>query len=155
MKLWNKKGFFGMSPIQVMTIIFMFIIGLMVVGPVAQELRNMVCYNNTNGSMISDAPSTILLQEPEGQTDSFGGAGSNRFGGYDNKVTHKSFTEKIASTSIIKTDKSILNPDCVELDKTTTFFVDNFIWIYLLCFGLILITSNRMFSSYGSADYDL
>ena len=86
------------------------LIGVSLIGPIAQELNN---YSNciiTNES--SFIPTTSSTEQPKGSTDSFGGGGATHFGGYDNQVKHNAFVDALASTSIVKTDKSFLNPDC-------------------------------------------
>ena len=88
------------------------LIGVSLMGPIAQELNNALDCNST----LND--SLLMAGIPEGSTDSFGGAGSTHFGGYTGEVEHKTFTETIASTSMYKTNKSVLNPECINLDGT-------------------------------------
>jgi hypothetical protein len=136
MNITNKAGqMFGVTNILFIAVIM--IVGFCMVGPIAQELKNVVCISNE--SIVGDA--SLLFGSPEGSTDSFGGAGANRFGGYDGKVTHNSFLDAVASTSMVKTDKSILNPNCAQLSSGVLFMIDNFTVIFVifnLIFGLIV-----------------
>ena len=101
------------------------------IGPIAQEINNVA---NCQSSNISIGGDVIELgsEQPKGATDSFGGGGSTHFGGYDNKVQHNSFVDTLASTSIVKTNKSILNPDCIALEGTMLFIINNFTMICII-----------------------
>ena len=84
------------------------LVGVSLMGPIAQEINNAADCMDSNLSMMINAP--------EGSTDSFGGAGSsNHFGGYTGEVKHNGFVDAIASTSMVKSNKSILNPDCTPM----------------------------------------
>ena len=83
------------------------LVGVSLMGPIAQEINNAADCMDSNLSIVSGTP--------EGSTDSFGGAGSNHFGGYDNTVKHNGFVDAIASTSLVKSNKSLLNPDCTPM----------------------------------------
>ena len=85
------------------------LVGASLMGPIAQEI------NNAADCMDSNLSIALASGSPEGSTDSFGGAGSNHFGGYDGKVKHNTFIDAVASTSVVKTNKSILNPDCTPM----------------------------------------
>lgn len=88
------------------------LIGVSLIGPIAQEI------NNAADCMDSNLSIAIASGSPEGSTDSFGGAGSsNHFGGYTGEVKHNRFVEAIASTSMVKSNKSLLNPDCTPVPE--------------------------------------
>lgn len=140
----NKKAFSPLSFMNFMVMGLVIIIGMSIIGPVAQELKNAACSSNESIPFLLTvpAPSTDISSiPPEGTTDSFGGAGSNRFGGYDGKVKHSSFLDAVASTSIVKTDKSVLNPDCAQLDPMMLFIIDNFTIIFI---SLLLLSGFGM-----------
>lgn len=101
--LSNKKGMIG----NLIGGFIVILIGVSLMGPIAQEMSNIV---NCNSTLLN-----ISTGDPQGSTDSFGGGGSNHFGGYDNTIAHKTFLQSVADTSLIKSDKSILNPDCEVL----------------------------------------
>jgi len=103
----NKKGMLG----NLIGGFIVILVGFSLMGPIAQELNNVIDCNGSimiNGSLL---PTGI----PDGATDSFGGGGSNHFGGYDGTVKHSKFMDAVASTSILKTNESIFNPDCVPI----------------------------------------
>jgi hypothetical protein len=136
MNITNKAGqVFGL--VNLITIFIVTMVGLSVMGPVAQEIKNMGCYSNST-SLFNNFVLEDTNKSPEGSTDSFGGGGNNRFGGYDNKVTHDPFINAIASTSMVKTDKSVLNPDCQQLSPSILFMIDNFTIIFIL-FNIIFV----------------
>lgn len=142
----NKRGqSFGLMNFFVLGMIL--IIGFSVVGPVDQELKNVNCFDNSTSFLLQLNPN-ISYSEPEGYTNSFGGAGSNRFGGYNNKVTHDPFLNTIAKTSMIKTNESLMNPNCVPLDSITLFFLDNFTIIFISITVIFVLLVNPMFRSY-------
>ena len=98
----NKRGMLG----NIMGGFIVIMVGFSLMGPITQEINNaMYC----NGSSMNIS---LLVGAPTGETDSFGGGGAAQFGGYDGVVKHSSFRDKIASTSFIKTNESMLNPDC-------------------------------------------
>jgi hypothetical protein len=105
----NHKGMLG----NLLGGFIVILIGVSLLGPIAQELNNVA---NCNSTLLDTNLSSL---SPEGSTDSFGGGGANRFGGYDGEVKHKTFLQSVADTSLIKTDKSILNPDCVPIVEGT------------------------------------
>ena len=96
----NKKGMLG----NLMGGFIVVMVGFSMMGPLAQELNNAMYCNGTNSSMV--------IGDPIGETDSFGGGGSAHFGGYDGTVKHNGFIDAVASTSFIKTNESIINPNC-------------------------------------------
>jgi len=110
----NHKGMLG----NLIGGFIVVLVGVSLIGPIAQELANAT--NCMDGSLNLSNNESIFLGTPEGFTDSFGGGGSNRFGGYDGEVKHKSFTETLAKTSIYKTEKSFFNPDCTPLPEGST-----------------------------------
>jgi hypothetical protein len=120
------------------------LIGVSLIGPIAQELANAADCMDGN---INIEGNLSTSEAPKGETDSFGGAGSTQFGGYDNKVKHKSFTESIAATSLYKTDKSILNPDCTPMPegswgRTILTIVPAFFALAILGIGLGVLYSS-------------
>ena len=96
----DKRGMLG----NLMGGFIVVLVGVSLMGPIAQELNNAMYCNGTNNSMI--------IGVPIGETDSFGGGGSAHFGGYDGTVKHNGFIDAVASTSFIKTNESIINPNC-------------------------------------------
>ena len=104
----SKKGMLG----NLVGGFIVILIGSSLIGPIAQELNNaMSCNYILNNSMQINGV-------PEGSTNSFGGGGSNHFGGYDGQVQHKTFLQDVAGTSLYKTNSSFLNPDCIDLTGT-------------------------------------
>ena len=99
----NKKGMLG----NIIGGFIVIMIGFSLMGPIAQELNNALDCNGTSMN--------ISIGIPDGATDSFGGGGSAHFGGYDGTVKHNKFVDAIASTSLLKTNESVLNPDCVPI----------------------------------------
>ena len=106
----SKKGMIGNLIGGFVTIL----VGVSLIGPIAQEINNVANCQASNFSIGS-----LSTESPEGITNSFGGGGANHFGGYDGEVKHNSFTETLASTSIVKTNKSFINPDCIPLEEGT------------------------------------
>lgn len=108
------------------------LIGIILVGTISQEINNVFNCNSTNQT----------YEQPTGATDSFGGGGSEHFGGYDGTVNHKPFLSNLAP---IKTDKSLLNPDCTPLRgnaKTLLSLVPIFFAIAVLLVGVAITYSN-------------
>ena len=85
------------------------LVGASLLGPIAQEINNFTTCQESNLTILASGI-------PDGATGSFGGAGSNHFGGYTGEVKHNVFIDAVASTSIVKSNKSILNPDCVPIE---------------------------------------
>lgn len=129
----SKKGMLG----NLIGGFIVILIGVSLIGPIAQEINNAADCMESNNSLI-----------PEGSTDSFGGAGSsNHFGGYDNTVKHNGFVDAIASTSLVKSNKSLLNPDCIPLEagswgRTMMQIVPAFFALAVLAAGLALAYSS-------------
>ena len=101
----SKKGMLG----NIIGGIMVVFIGIMIVPTISQEI-----YNATNCIVNQTGNETLALNAtPKGSTDSFGGAGGEtHFGGYDGEVVHKPF---LSDYAIVKTDKSVINPDCEEI----------------------------------------
>jgi hypothetical protein len=93
---------------------------------VAQEM-----YNATNCGLNQ---TNITMGEPLGETDSFGGGGAGQFGGYDGKV-HKPWG---GDMTLIKTDKSILNPNCEQLTQGGEVLIG----LTTLFFALAIVTTS-------------
>ena len=93
----NKKGMIA----KLISPIIMIIIGISLYGSISQEVYNAINCNYTNNN-----------SEYYGKTDSFGGGGSEHFGGYDGKVKTKPFASNLA---IIKTNSSVFNSDCKQI----------------------------------------
>lgn len=82
--------------------------------------------------------SNNITGQPIGETDSFGGAGSGQFGGYDGKV-HKSWTSEL---SLIKTNQSIINKNCEKITgqrKIILGLVPLFFILGVVFIGLVMI----------------
>ena len=77
----NKRGMLG----NLIGAFVMLMIGFTLYGTVSQVVDNSL--NCVNGQQIT-------IEQPIGQTNSFGGGGSGSFGGYDGQV-HKSWGSKI------------------------------------------------------------
>lgn len=104
----NKKGLLG-NLVGGFIIIF---VAICLFGTISQEIDNILNCNNTsfNSTNVSQ------YEKPIGTTDSFGGGGTKptgQFGGYDGKV-YKSWSSNLA---LIKTNQSIINPDCTTAPK--------------------------------------
>jgi hypothetical protein len=118
------------------------LVAVSLIGPIAQEVNNFATCANGNANVSSFIDVGSSTEQPKGSTDSFGGGGSNHFGGYDNTVKHNAFLDAVASTSMVKTDKSLLNPDCTPvtgasaslLQLVPAFFG---ISVLLVAFGII------------------
>ena len=109
-------------------------VGVSLMGPIAQELNNLATCQFDNSTLLN-----YSYSEPNGATDSFGGGGANHFGGYDGTVKHNGFMDTVASTSVIKTNQSLLNPDCVPMTgyaATMLKFVPVFFALAVLAMGL-------------------
>lgn len=102
----NKKGMLA----NLVGGIIVILIGVSLVPMISQEITNAISCN-------SSSQDTNLTSDYFGSTDSFGGGGSEHFGGYDGKVSHKPFLSNLA---IYKTDKSIINPNCRPLSESET-----------------------------------
>jgi hypothetical protein len=120
------------------------LVGLSLAGPIAQEINNAIdCQNSTLINVLVSG--NISTSQPQGSTGSFGGAGSNHFGGYTGEVKHNVFVDALASTSMVKSDKSLLNPECTPitgaaatlLSIVTIFFTIGIIGILAMALAMI------------------
>lgn len=96
------------------------LIGISLFGTISQEMHNVMnCIpsNITNGSQYY------------GETNSFGGGGSEHFGGYDGEVRTRNFMAELAP---YKTEKSILNPDCKKVTGATKTMLTILPWFFAL-----------------------
>ena len=130
----NKRGMIG----NLIGGFVAVLVGVSLMGPIAQEISNAADCMDSNLSIATSAP--------EGSTDSFGGAGSNHFGGYDNTVKHNGFVDAIASTSLVKSNKSLLNPDCTPMaegswGRTVLQIVPGFFALAVLVMGIAVAYS--------------
>lgn len=123
----KKKNKRGMLANLIGGFIIIFVV-ITLFGTISQEVENAF---NCNIS-INNSEET-----PIGETNSFGGGGSGQFGGYDGKV-HKSWT---SSLSIIKTNQSIINPNCEQLSELSQSFLKTIPFVFLV---LSLITGVGM-----------
>jgi len=144
----NKKGMLG----NLIGAFIVVMVGFSLMGPITQEINNAYYCNGT--SMNISLPEGA----PTGETDSFGGGGAAQFGGYDGVVKHSSFRDKIASTSFIKTNESILNPDCLAIvpgsaQDTIIKIVPGFFALALLVAGIGIMYSTLGRSGLIGNDY--
>ena len=99
---------------------------------ITQEVNNAINCNTNytgNGTLTDILNNQAQNQEPPGKTDSFGGGGSNHFGGYTGEVKHEDFTQKI---TIYKTKSSVFNPTCTELSESEKSLLSNMPMIFLI-----------------------
>ena len=137
----SKKGMFG-NIIGGFVVIF---VSISLMGTIAQEINN--AYDCNGSSMNISLPEGT----PTGETDSFGGGGAAQFGGYDGVVKHNKFIDAVASTSIIKTNESVLNPDCIAIvpgsaEDTLIKMVPGFFII-----GVLLVAMTMIYTALSNA----
>jgi hypothetical protein len=137
----NKKGMLA----NLIGGFIVILVGLSLVGPIAQEINNIADCQVYNVSIDNE---TIVLttDAPIGSTGSFGGGGSSHFGGYDGTVKHNSFVDALASTSFIKSDRSMLDPECKiynasQAGATVLKLVPMFFAIAILLIAIMTIAS--------------
>jgi hypothetical protein len=112
---------------------------------ITQEVNNAINCNANytgNGTLTDILNNQAQNQEPAGKTDSFGGGGSNHFGGYTGEVKHEDFTEKI---TIYRTNSSIFNPTCTELSESEKSLLSNMPLIFLIT---MILTSLFMWGNF-------
>lgn len=103
----NKKGLLG----NLIGGFLVILIGFTLIPTIAQQVNLAINCNSTNYINYT------IEQTNTGSTNSFGGGGSEHFGGYTNEVSHKNFYEEIGKYSIIQTNSSIINPECNKLSS--------------------------------------
>jgi hypothetical protein len=136
----NKKAMLA----NIISSFIVVLVGFSLMGPIAQEINNAATCQMSNSTSIFSETVTSN-EDPLGTTNSFGGGGSNHFGGYDGTVKHNKFIDAVASTSMIKTNKSLLNPDCVPLTgamATVAQLVPGFFALAILCIGIGIMYSS-------------
>ena len=126
----NKKGMLA-NFVGGFVVIF---IGISLVPVIFQEVNNATnCIVNQTGN-----ETLVLNATPKGSTGSFGGAGGEtHFGGYDGEVVHKAF---LSDYALIKTDKSIINPDCKPIIGASKQLLDMMPVIFALMILIVGIT---------------
>lgn len=118
-------------------------VGIGLIGPIAQEINNAANCQISNSSFFNTINDSYDI--PTGSTGSFGGAGSSHFGGYTGEVKHNAFVDALASTSMIKSDKSLLNPECTPITGAAASMlqlVPAFFSIVVLGTGLALVLAS-------------
>jgi len=80
-------------------------IGVQIAGMISQQVDLALNCNSTNLN--------FTFSQSSGATNSFGGGGSEHFGGYDGTISHKSF---LSNTAIIQTNQSYFNPECKTIE---------------------------------------
>ena len=105
--LTNKKGMLS----NLIGGFVAILVGVSLMGTIGQELNNAIC--GSNGSIGLGAYNASYDNNPNGATDSFGGAGASHFGGYDGTVKHSNW---MAALAPVKSDKSLFfnNETCIE-----------------------------------------
>lgn len=129
--IYNKKGMLA----NIIGTFVVILVGITIVPVIAQQVNNaMNCplYFYENSTNITTGP-------PIGSTDSFGGGGGDyHFGGYNGQVAHKSF---LADLSPIKTNSSILNPDCKPLSPAAQTAMSLLPMFFAVGIGIVAIGS--------------
>lgn len=110
----------------------------MIYPQITQEINNIDCIPQN----LSDLFNMTQQQADTGTTESFGGGGSNHFGGYDGQIVHKSF---LSQYSIIQTNSSVFNPDCEPLSPTAKQAL-GFVPLFF-ALGIILMAIGVVYSS--------
>lgn len=156
MKRRNKKAMLA----NLIAGFMVLMVGLTIVPMIFQEINNL---SNCGSAPVTEVQETIPVESAPGATDSFGGGGAAHFGGYDGKLEHKSFTQEVASYSIVKTDKSYFRPNCgmnvtsasQDLILTSTLF--NFLpgLFALIILGTAIIMVAAAFRNSGLSDGEL
>ena len=113
-----------------------------------QEINNTLTCNTTYAGNVTTLFSFLQQTSPNGQTESFGGAGGNyHFGGYNNELNHKSFVKPVYSTN-----SSILNPECREFTEDEKAVLTKLPIIFLIGTMLIGIFWARRMLFWGYDD---
>ena len=97
----NNKGMLG----NLIGGFIAIIIGISLIGTISNQIDLAINCNNTNQTI-----------EYYGPTDSFGGGGTEHFGGYDGKVSHKSF---LSNADILTRNSNSSMIGCVFQDSST------------------------------------
>jgi len=137
----NKRGMLG----NIMGGFIVILVGFSLMGPIAQELNNAMYCNGTNSSMI--------IGDPIGETDSFGGGGSAHFGGYDGTVKHNGFIDAVASTSLLKTKESVINPDCDPILEGSAAYILIKIVPGFFALGILLVALGVVYTTLKSSGF--
>jgi len=104
----NKKGLIG----SIISGFVVILVGVTLIPLVTQQLNSLTFCNQTNVSI-----NTTIPEANTGATNSFGGGGTEHFGGYDGKVVHSDWMNKVGGYSI--TNKSIAG--CIPNTLNTGF----------------------------------
>ena len=117
----NKKGMLANIISGLITIL----IGISLVGTISQQIDNALNCNQT----------IIQNDSYYGKTDSFGGAGTEHFGGYDGTLVHKSFLSNL--NVLPDNGKSVLNPDCTPVPEGS--YIRYIATLLPICFILAIL----------------
>lgn len=117
-------------------------IGIMLVPQITYQINLAINCNNTNFT-ISESED---LNKP---TDSFGGGGSEQFGGYTGEVKHKDFYQKVGDYAVIKSNETEYNQDCVPLSKNAQALFKSVPVIFVI--GVALTSIFIMYHSFRNA----
>lgn len=119
----------------------------MIYPQISQEFNNAANCIPNNGTLMDFFNVTA---QPNGATDSFGGAGGDyHFGGYSGQVTHKDF---VSSHAVVQTNESILNPECVPLSDSTKTLISYLPWMFLA--GWLFVSWHWVYRFIGWGGYD-
>jgi len=105
----------------------------MIYPQITQEINNIDCIPQN----LSDLFNMTQQQADTGTTESFGGGGSNHFGGYTGEVKHKDF---VSSHAVIQTNSSLFNPNCVPITESESIKQLLSYAPWMLLFGWIFIS---------------
>ena len=108
--LTNKRGLLG----NIIGTFVVIIVGITLASTVANQITNLTFCNQTNQTNGTN----IISEADTGATNSFGGGGTEHFGGYDGKVVHANWLGKVGGISPVKSNQSIIG--CLPLDPNST-----------------------------------
>lgn len=129
----NKKGLLG----SLIGAFIMILVVFTLLPIITQQLNALTFCNQSNQTDYNIIADT-------GTTNSFGGGGTEHFGGYDGKVVHSDWMNKVGEYSIIDTNKSIVG--CLptgSASATVLGLIPGFFAIGILFIG-IAITWNTL-----------
>ena len=142
---WNNKG---MSANLIRAFIVI-LIGWTLIPVISQEINNALdCSNIKSNNTIS---ANITYESPPGATDSFGGGGSDHFGGYTGEVRHKDWLSQQAfyqtnETFIIPKGNLCQDGNVPEFSATLLGFVPIF-FILTIALAAFMIVYNSLNSA--------
>jgi hypothetical protein len=137
----NKRGMLA-NLIGAFVMVF---VGFTLYGTISQVVDNSLnCINGTTNI-------TLPIQQPIGQTDSFGGGGSGSFGGYDGQV-HKSWGSRINVISAGNMTLGCMGEDASPYGRVLLQLIPTFFLIAVIFAAFMMFYSSFHSICWGLGD---